>query len=203
MKRSLVLAFLLVLLSASTALAAEQTITVTLKVESGFLGKAFLGSVVMKHNGTPELAEGTWTFQGTIDGKAATASGRAEVRWTGKAYEGTVTQVDTWQMPGLPTLPLPFKVSLTQGSGQTIWATAFLPEAGPITTPLNMQGLATLPIPAQSAVALSLTNAAGMEEIKGLPRTGDVPVSAYLAALALLFGAGTLFGAFKLLRRPA
>ena len=206
MKRVLVvtLALVVVLFCASTAQAAEQTVTATIKINAPFWGKTVMGTVVVKYSGTAEYTEATWNFVGTIDGKAASASGHAEGRWNGKGYEGTLTSVDTWDMAGQRRPHLPLAVALLPGSGQTVWAYGNLPTFGAVSIPLTVQGVAGLPAPFQGDLAVSVTNAAGMEVVKGLQRTGAAPLGADLAPLALVcVGAGALIASRRWRRQTA
>ena len=197
MKRILILtlAFLLAVGTTTAAFAEEQTVTATIRVNFAFLGKMVMGTLVMRNSGSPQSIDAAWTFTGTVDGNPASAKGQASNRWTGTAYEGTITKIETWDMAGLPQPALPLPISALQGTGQTIWSTAAFEAVGTMSFPLNIQGLANLPPPFQGDAALSVTNAAGIQEIKGLPRTGAAPEWMNLMALAFIVLGGTLLAA--------
>jgi len=207
MKRILVLALLVLLVVATSAAAfaeEEYTVTATMKVTLAFINKSALGTLVVRYSGTPDNIDARWTFDGQVDGKPAAASGLAHARWTSKGYEGTITKVDSWKIAGVgpPNLPLP--VAVSGGANNLVWAVVTTREIGPVSIPLSLQGAAKLPAPFQGDLTLSLTNAAGIQEIKGLPRTGDVPAWVGLAALALaVLSAASIAGSRVLLRRAA
>lgn len=200
---TLALALALALVAATPAFAAEQTLTATVKVTFGFLGKTVMGTLVIKNSGTPGSIDMTWTFTGTVDGKQASAKGAGTGRWTGTSYEGTVTRIDTWDMAGLPRPALPLPISLLQGVGRTIWVAPGFKALGTISTPLVVEGVEKLPPPFQKDLALSVTNAPGVQEIKGLPPTGAGPEWLNLLALAFVVGGGGALAASRMLLRRA
>ena len=182
--------------------AAEQTITATVKVSIPFFEKTVLGTVVLRVSGEPDNLAVAWDFVGTVDGKAASAKGLGAGRWTGRGYEGHITKVETWQMQGLQRPIAKVPVSLLPGSNQTIWAVVTSQQLGPLSTPLNVQGVDGVPAPFQGDVALSVTNAAGEQAIRGLPRTGAEPWGPpWLAAMAVVAGGGLLWASRRALRR--
>lgn len=206
MRRGLVLALVLLVsvVGTTAAFADEQTVTVNAKVSSLlFGGKTVLGTLVIKDTGTAQVIASQWTFIGQMDGKPASASGTASGRFTGKSYEGNLTKVDNWDMGGVPAPPAGMPMSVLTGADGTIFGVVNAPNAGTVSVPFAVQGVSKLPEPFKGDLSLSITNLAGASEIKGLPRTGAIPVAFDLLALLLIALGGGVFASSRLLPRRA
>jgi len=93
------LALLGLLAVAPTAAAADTTIVWQVNLTVPLTNKAALGTLTTTvDSGT---GQGTWSFQGTIGGQFATASGTGTIAGSGATATATITSIDTWQMPGI------------------------------------------------------------------------------------------------------
>lgn len=199
----LVLVSLLCVLSAVPALAASQTWTVTTKVTVPVFGTTMMGTFVIN-----DVSSGTatWSFDGQVGGKQATASGLASVTYSANGYQGNITRVTSWNVPGFksPALPIPF--SVTQGSGKTVVGSATVVRQGvpvTITAPLSYQGIDQLPDPSAGNLNFSVTNASGAP-VTTLPKTGVEPAAmSYLAAALVALGALGLVASRRILQKAA
>lgn len=199
------LVVLVALLQIAPAFAAEQTVTITLKVSAPLIGKSALGTMVLHNAGDPSSLATTWTFTGQVDGQPASASGQAEGRFTGNTYDLTITRVDTWDMNGIPHPKLPLRMTARPGAHQTVDLVVFAHTLGTVSTPLSVQGVTGVPAPFTGDLTLSVTNAPG-GVVRVLPRTGvgdPLPAVADLGviggvALLLLVGTRALVVARRL-----
>ena len=196
MKRllSFVLALTLCALTATSALATEQTVTVTTKVTVPFYGKTALGTMVFHNSGTRNDIDIIWSFTGQYGGAEASASGKAHAIYEGSSYSGTITAIDSWHMPGIPKPGTGMSFTIEDLGNHVAKASVNGFLGRNLSVNVNYQGVDSLPDPTQSDVALSVTNVAG-SGVNGLPNTGAVPEVSYLLPLGLLglLGAG-LFG---------
>ena len=203
MKRFVVvLALLALFVSTPTALAAEQTVTVALRVSAPLLGKSALGTMVLRNSGVPESFAVDWTFTGQVDGLPASASGRGEARFADGTYEVTITEVQNWDMGGIPRPKLPLRMAARAGANQTFEMTVFARVLGTVSTPLSLQGAPELPAPFTGDLILSVTNAPAVPP-RALPNTGlgDDRLSPLLALAAAAGAVALVAGGRRVVAR--
>ncbi len=191
----ILLGLLLALALAGSAAAQDTTIVWQVNLEIPVINRSVLGTVTTI--GDSATGEGTWSFQGTVDGKLATASGKGRITGSGSTATVTLTEIDTWNLPGVPqprALPISATIrtvgnlAYVSYNGATIKFTGLpLALSAPITFPLH-SGTYT--------VTMAGTGAEGVTE---LPRTGVGEVAAAQSATShlpeLLLAGGALAAA--------
>ena len=87
--------------------AAPKTITLQINMTLPILNHAALGTATVTFDDV--TGKGTWSFQGTIGGELATASGTGSIRNADSSLVVSMESIDTWRMPHVrrPTLPAP------------------------------------------------------------------------------------------------
>lgn len=138
---------------------------------------------------------GTWSFQGMIGGKLATASGSGEFRATGSdQFTLTITAIDSWKIPGIGGYA-PRTATI-----RTVGALGYVSYQG---RELSFSAIPIafnpkLTIPVEGVYTIS-SPGAGEAEVVTLPNTGIGP-SATLGSnrdsAMVAVGLSTLFGAF-------
>lgn len=95
----------LAVFGALPAAAAPKTITLQINMTLPIVNYAALGTATV--NFDEVTGKGTWSFQGTIGGELAKASGTGSIRNADSSLIVTMESIDTWQMPRLrrPVLP--------------------------------------------------------------------------------------------------
>ena len=173
-----------------------------------------------------QITDETWTFTGQVNGKPASSSGTWVGVWDGASYVGNITQITAWSMGTLNEVSVagqviypagapvfkpktPIAASIKGGDSKSAWLVLGLRKLGEMSFPLAVQGGGYDPgsgkvaPPCQGPRTFSVTNVAGQQEIRGLPRTGEAPGGLdVLAFAALALGAGALFASRRLWRRP-
>ncbi len=202
---SLVVALVVALLVVPTAFAEEsQVVTTALKLQIPFAGKTVMGSLVIQDSGSPSDMVAPWSFVGQVDGKAASASGKARGHWTGSGYEGEIIEFTTWDMGGLPRPVAPVPMVLQSRSGPLVSSGTTVRGVGAVSVPIVLQGIDRLPPPFQGNLTVSVTNASLGQQVQQLPRTGVAPAWVDWAAIAaLLAGLGGLIFSRSLGRKAA
>lgn len=204
MKRILLVALVLLLVvsTTSTVFAEEQTVTINMKVTVAFVGKTAMGTLVIRNECPGLQTPCKWSFIGQVDGQPASASGLITLKWTGAGYEGTVTQIDSWDMGGVGRPKLPLTGALVQDVNQVFWGVVNTHRRGTFSIPLAIPAIKKLPEPCTGNIVFDVTNVAGVQEITGLPKTGSGPdwLNPVIVVLAVL-GVAAIGGSRVILRR--
>lgn len=172
-----VIAGVLVALVVHPSLAAERTAVFQANLTVPILGTQSIGVLTVVYDDT--TGEGSWTFDGTIDGQPASASGRGVSVVDGSAAPGeesrfslTMTAIETWDMSGFdPVVP---RTATIRSAG----ALAYVNYDGPVFSLLAIPVAIdpSLQFPIEGVYVL--TNAgSGDDMVEEIPRTGVGPTS--------------------------
>lgn len=186
------------LLVALPAAAEDITIVWQANLTVPVFDKAVLGTLTTTAD--PASGQGTWSFQGTIDGQLARAAGTGTMRVNGSTLTVTMTTIDTWQMPGLRQPVLPATATI-QVAGNLAYVSYVRTVVNVVGLPIAVSPPLTLPL--QSRTYTLMMPGSGSQAVRTLPNTGGEPQSApgepiLLAGLGAL---GTLGGVILLRSR--
>lgn len=198
-------------LTASPAAASTPQATVTMvfqvNVTVPVINKAALGTFTMTFDTVTE--RGTWSFQGTIDGQFATASGTGICR-VASAVRGiplagslmmlplariadtpeitaSIDRIDTWQMPGINRPSLPADATL-----RTVGNLTYVSYRTTANAPLAVSP--PIAVPFQSGTYTVTSPGTGAQPVPNLPNTGTDPAGmTSRAGLPTALFAGGLF----------
>lgn len=93
------------------ALAAARTSTFQMDIIVPGQNVEIVGTLSVDYEDT--TCEGTWSFQGTVNGELAQASGNGTCAFTREAVTLTVTEIDMWEVEGFdPYTPRTVTISL-------------------------------------------------------------------------------------------
>src|SRR5947209_8873178 len=148
------------------AAAADTTIVWQVNLTVPLINKAALGTLTTTvDSGT---GRGTWSFQGTIGGQFATASGTGTIAGSGSTATATITSIDTWQMPGIDRPALPASAQI-----RAVGNTAYVTYRQLVDVPVATSPPISFPL---QPGAYTLTSpASGEQGVPGLPNTGGEP----------------------------
>lgn len=165
------LASLLLILPAS---AAPATIVLQINVTVPLVNQSALGTFTAQVD--PNTLQGPWSFQGTIGGKFAQASGSGTMSGSGSNANLQITSIDMWQMPGLAR-----PASGAAGGVRMVGDIAYV-SFGPIKgVPASISPPISLS-PLTSGTYVVTNAASGSTEVQSLPMTGAGPVASHAAA---------------------
>lgn len=148
------------------AAAASTTIVWQANLTIPLINKTALGTLTtIVDNAT---GQGTWSFQGTIDGQFAQSSGKGTFSGGGSTATVTMTSVDTWQMPGLPQPALPATATIRSAGN-----IAYVSFGAAIGVPVAVSQPLTFPL--QGGTYTLTTPGSGGQAVPNLPNTGGEP----------------------------
>jgi hypothetical protein len=187
------LALVLLILLATPAQAASGPEVLTIYVDLAMPGgKALVGAfVVQRQISGPQ---GSWSFNGMLDGRHLTANGTANERWDAKGL-GTI-ELTAISAPGVTLTNIPVRsVTISTGNGGLITLVG-VPFA--VSGPINPPGAGD--------ATLMVTNAGqGARVIRSLPNTAGTPaitVELIVMVLGVLGAALLIAGLHWLLTEP-
>lgn len=155
------------LFAAAPASADERTIVFQANLTVPIVGTTALGTLTSTFDDVTH--EGTWSFQGTINGQFAQSSGTGYSTLTDGATPTltvVMTSIDSWQMPGIGRLATPASATI-RFVGELAYV-SFGPAVG---VPVAVSPDISFPLTSGTYV---LTNAgAGEQGVGTLPNTGD------------------------------
>ncbi|HET7035445.1 MAG TPA: hypothetical protein VFI42_07170 [Thermomicrobiaceae bacterium] len=202
MGASAVLALLASLLLILPASAAPATIVLQINVTVPLVNQSAMGTFTAQVD--PNTLQGPWSFQGTVGGKFAQASGTGAMSGSGSSANLQITSIDMWQMPGMAK-----PASGAEGGVRMVGDVAYV-SFGPIKgVPASISPPISLS-PLASGTYIVTNAASGSSEVQSLPMTGAGPVAtqaagprgwAPLAAGLLAVGLGGAAAGVALSRR--
>lgn len=158
---------LLSALPVSPALAEEQTLVFQANLTIPIVGHTALGTLTTTFD--DESLEGTWSFQGTINGQFAYAAGDGYSELSNgnpRVLTVVMTSIESWQMPGLGPPAMPAKATI-----RFTGALAYVSFGPVIGIPVSISPEMAFPLTSGTYV---LTNpASGEKGIGTLPNTGE------------------------------
>ncbi|HUG17082.1 MAG TPA: hypothetical protein VMM78_18900 [Thermomicrobiales bacterium] len=166
---------LLAVATVEPTLAAERTAVFQSDLTVPILGTRSVGVLTVNYDDV--TGEGSWVYEGTIDGEPASASGRGDSvveagggQGAESSFQLTMTSIDTWQMPGLePDVP---REATIRSSGSM----AYVNYQGPVFSLLAIPVAIDPPLAFPIEGVYVLTNAgSGDEAVTEIPRTGVGP----------------------------
>lgn len=109
--------------------------------------------------------QGTWAFQGTIDGQLASASGAGTLTVDDGALTVSMTRIDAWRMPGLrqPALPATATIRL-------FGSLAYVSYGRFLGIPIAVSPSLSLPL--RSGTYTLMMPGSGTQPVPVLPNTG-------------------------------
>lgn len=172
--------------AAGTAAAADTTMVWQVTLTIPVLNKAALGTLTTTVD--QSTGQSIWSFQGTVDGQLARASGVGTVSGSGSTASVTVTRIDAWQMPGVPRPDLPATATI-----RSVDHIAYVTSGPVISAPVAIWP--PLAFPLQPGLYTVTTPGSGQQELQRLPNVGgdtalvavrQVPRVAIVVAVALV-----------------
>lgn len=167
-------AVLLTLVSVHSAVAAERTVVFQSDLAVPVIGTRSVGVLTVVYDDMS--GEGSWNYDGTIDGQTASASGRGTfVVTTENVFELVMTTIESWNMPGLdPAVP---RTATVRSNGPLAYVNYDGPVYSLLAVPVAIDPPLTLPVEG----IYVLTNAGtGDDELNEIPSTGIGPGSGSL-----------------------
>lgn len=177
-----VLTLLLGAVAATPASAAERTAVFQLNVNVPVFNVAAIGTLTVVYD--DESGNGTWTFQGTVDGQPAYASGtgtfdtssasgiRSMAGFAQTTAQLTMTGIDNWQVPRFSAYTP--RTATIRTVGELAYVDYQGRELSVTGVPLAMNPPLSFPVEGNFVV----TDAgSGQEPVTVLPGTGAGPVS--------------------------
>jgi hypothetical protein len=209
---SFIVGLLFVLVSQS-ALAAERTAVFQSDLTVPVLGTQSIGVLTVIYDEV--TGEGAWTYDGTMNGQPANASGRGtSVVSSGSGQSGessfqlTMTSIESWNMPGFdPDVP---RFAVVRSSG----GVAYVNYGGPVFSLFAIPVAIDPPLSFPIEGVFVLTNAgSGDDAVEVIPHTGlgpdggiaariDTMTRAMIMVLVALLLAVLFLGSSTRPRRP-
>lgn len=198
-------------LSAAPALAAQRTATFQVNLTVPVIGATALGTLTVTYDDV--TGQGSWQFQGTINGVLAQASGTGTyvitsasgIRGLASAAQTGLTlgidSIDTWNMPGIARVE-GRSASLTV-AGNLAYVTYHGPSYTVTGVPIAVSPAISFPLEGSYTL---MNPATGEQPVTTLPNTGVAPdgvsldsspfasIVILMAALIIAFGVMSLAG---------
>jgi hypothetical protein len=138
------------------------------------INKTVSGTVIAYLDGNANRFGFNWQFFGTVDYKPASASGEGWGSWTGNGYNGAITEIHSFNIPGIKAKKISVpKVFSAGDSGKNVFIASLVTNSfGTISVPLALHGRKNLPPAFGRPHVIGITNV-GSSIVPQLPGGED------------------------------